>query len=161
MANIVQSVGEMVGAGVKGLMDMAEGYISPDETGHTPHPLTSPPPAHDAASEDGSTRPIDSVSEVSAHSVPTSAASCLSGHSLPPTDNLVETTDVASGWIHIPAAYLDEGGNGSGRVIKSFGLRNLVGSEVRVEVGSDMRDQVTFWIGDDEREQSRVNQLYA
>lgn len=141
-----------MGAGVKGLMDIAEGYISPDETGHTRHPLTSPPPAQDTASEDGSTRPIDSVSNISAHSVPTSTASSLSGHTLPPTDNLVETTDLAAGWIHIPAAYLDEGGNGSGRVVKSFGLRNLVESEVRVEVGSDMRDQVTFWIGDDERE---------
>lgn len=152
MTNLVQSVGTIVNAGVKGLIDLAEGYLHDEETTSDPQiPMdpssTGPTPA----------RAIETSSNTSNHSLPASAASSLStqshissvASSIPPTDNLVETIDVPSGWIHIPAAYLDE--SGGQRTVKSFGLRNLSREkEVQVEVGSDMREQVSFWLNDDE-----------
>lgn len=157
MTNLVHSVGTMVNAGVKGLMDLAEGYIYDETTTDPQVPIPSPPiPSPTTA------RAIDSHSNASNHSVPGSTASSLSTSShissagssiIPPTDNLVATTDVSSGWIHIPAAYLDE--TGGQRTVKSFGLRNLLGDkEVQVEVGSDMREQVSFWLNDDDIRES-------
>lgn len=154
MSNIVQSVqnmGEMVGNGMKNLIDLAEGYIYEDGSGaNEPRSASQPEDIErdiTRQSDSGSPAPLDSISNHSAAASSVSASS-FSTRSLPPTDELIQTMDVASGWIHIPAAYLDDGGGG--RVFKSFGLRNLVNSEVAVEVGSDMRDQVSFWIGEDE-----------
>ena len=156
MSNLVQSVqnmGEMVGNGMKNLMDLAEGYIYEDESTSSGRPDLSHGGHAESdiarQSDSASPTPIDSISNHSAANSSASASS-FSARSVPQSDELIQTLDVASGWIHIPAAYLDDGGGNGGRVVKSFGLRNLVDTEVAVEVGSDMRDQVTFWLGEDE-----------
>ena len=156
MSNIVQSVqhmGEMMGNGMKNLMDIAEGYIYEDDPDST-DPATSSQPEGTGSdinrnSDSGSPEPIDSISNHSA-TASSASASSFSGHGAATSSELIQTTDITSGWIHIPAAYLDDGGGNGGRVVKSFGLRNLVDHEVVVEVGSDMRDQVSFWVGEDE-----------
>ncbi len=66
-----------------------------------------------------------------------------------PTQTLITTTDVPSGWIHLQSTYLDE--SGSQRKTKWFGITNLVDQLVEVEVGSDLGNQLCFWVGEDER----------
>ncbi|OWZ69712.1 hypothetical protein AYX14_04886 [Cryptococcus neoformans] len=128
MPNISESI-ESVLEGVKGLANMAEGYLAP-------------------ASDNGeaSVPPPDPQSQL-LH-IPSSHRNATSKFALPQQSQLVQTIDVPSGWIHLQAAYLD--GDGGQRQVRPFGLRNLTEEEVEVEVESDLK-QLLFWASDDEK----------
>lgn len=128
MPNISESI-ESVLEGVKGLANMAEGYLAPaSDNGEA----SVPPPGPQS-------QPLH---------IPSSHRNATSKFALPQQSQLVQTIDVPSGWIHLQAAYLD--GDGGQRQVRPFGLRNLTEEEVEVEVESDLK-QLLFWASDDEK----------
>lgn len=165
-------------AGVKGLMGLAEGYMSGDEepaatssasasasssadlAEHTGLDLPTFPGAlvnregTDSSPESHAALPVTITPRAS--NAGTSAGAGTSTHSsssskpsLPPQASLVQTFDVPSGWIHLQSTYLDKAGGQ--RKIRSFGLRNLVHRAVDVEVESDLSGMLLLWLGDDDR----------
>ncbi|ORY35348.1 hypothetical protein BCR39DRAFT_2214 [Naematelia encephala] len=148
MSNIIQSVGGYVEAGVKGIIDIAEGYIHQHEDGQSPGstsidegslPRSLPVPIastghHNTTSSNASSSSVTS--------------SIVSKPSLPRQKPLVEAIDVPSGWIHLQSTYLDV--SGGHRKIRSFGLRNVVEHDVQVEVESDLGNQLVFWVAEDD-----------
>ncbi|WRT68197.1 uncharacterized protein IL334_005172 [Kwoniella shivajii] len=150
MTNIVQSLENMVEAGVKGIMGLAEGVLSPTLNN------VELPDVHGDASTDPSgnvpppqpSRPIAIPSPAPATTNAIVQTSGVSKISLPKQDSLIQTLDVPSGWIHLQSTYLD-GDIGQKRV-RSFGIKNLAQSEVQVEVESDLSGQLVFWLGEDE-----------
>lgn len=151
MAGILNGVGGLVGAGVKGLLDMAEGYMHLNEEEKEGENAGTPRQAKARIAE-GKASPVDIASTTtgsSPASSSTSAASSAFSHISITQTKLVELVDVPSGWIHLQSTYLD--GTGSERKVRSFGLRNLGQEAIQVEVGSDMGSQIVFWKGDDEK----------
>jgi hypothetical protein len=159
MASLVSSVGNMVEAGVKGLMGLAETYYSSeDEDGLTPRSddngneymdgdgktIVEPVPIrpHEHESSNTSNNTTYSTSNTSS----TTSSSIVSKPMI--QGALVQILDVPSGWIHLQSTYLD--GSGA-RKIRSFGLKNLSEREVEVIVQSDLDHQILFWTADDER----------
>ncbi|WVF72612.1 hypothetical protein IAT40_007430 [Kwoniella sp. CBS 6097] len=167
MSNLVQSIECMVEAGVKGIMGIAEGYLSPGSSnGELPtvdgeerhlHEIganeeangvggTVPPPQQSKPVLIPSP-PRPSVSQVSqAHTTGTSKLA------LPKQDSLLQLLDVPSGWIHLQSTYLD--GDVGQKKVRSFGLKNIVSSEVEVEIESDLGGQLVFWLGEEEKSTS-------
>lgn len=146
MTGIVDSVNSIVGAGVKSLCELAEGYMKegPDrgemtEDGHVRAQ------SHDEATEQSTTLSTLSTSS-------STAASSASGFFSSETNDSLIQADVASGWIHVQAAYLDD--KGGQRTTRSFGVRNISDNEVQVEVQSDLGNQLLFWSDDDEKGES-------
>lgn len=138
MPNISESI-ESVVEGVKGLVNMAEGYLAPasdeGEEASVPPPRPQSQPLH----------------------IPSTHRNTTSKFSLPQQSQLVQTIDVPSGWIHLQAAYLD--GDGGQRQVRPFGLRNLTEEEVEVEVESDLK-LLLFWASDDDKSEfSRLLKL--
>ncbi|WWD18889.1 hypothetical protein CI109_103344 [Kwoniella shandongensis] len=163
MSNLVQSIEGMVGAGVKGLVSMAEGYLSPgsDEQQQTETAVSNgnaeEATAGDGKAEETSTIPLPSQPLTinpsnSISSTPaTTSQQPITKLALPKQDQLIQTLDVPSGWIHLQSTYLDGNGESGQRKVRSFSLKNLVQKEVEVEVESDLNGQLVFWVGDDDR----------
>ncbi|WVQ85709.1 hypothetical protein IAT38_007875 [Cryptococcus sp. DSM 104549] len=178
MSNLVQSIECMVGAGVKGLVGLAEGYLSPnagsdgesaDSAGSAEGASASAEgvvtgrdgvaPGATATAGGGKNERRESVPHPEPLSIPTTSSPTSRTHpqththisklALPKQDQLIQTVDVPSGWIHLQATYLD--GDGGQRKVRSFGLRNLTAGAVEVEVESDLAGQLVFWVGDDDR----------
>ncbi|TYJ53645.1 hypothetical protein B9479_005733 [Cryptococcus floricola] len=149
MSNIIENV---VG-GVRELVTLAEGYLSPPDADESASegsvPSRRPSPAQPLSIPTAPT-----VSSAAATSSTTTQLS-TSKFSLPRHASLIQTFDVPSGWIHLPATYLfDDGGGDVGqRQVRSFGLRNVGGEgrDVEVEVESDLKGQLVFWVGEDEK----------
>jgi hypothetical protein len=135
MAGLLSDVGNFVEAGMKGLMDLAEGYISPHS---------------DAEIEGGSDLSISPPVRPEARPIPIPQSTISSPMVLDrPQGALLQTTDVPSGWIHLQSTYLD--GCGGQRKVRSFGLKNLINEFVNVELGSDLGGQLVFWQADDDK----------
>lgn len=151
MAGILQGVGGLVGAGVKGLLDMAEEYMYHiEENGEgeaRPHTRADDKQADDSAKPVTIATSTPNTSSPSSSSA-ASATSAFSHLSIAQT-KLVELVDVPSGWIHLQSTYLN--GAGGERKVRSFGLRNVEDYPVQVDIGSDMGEQIVFWKGDDEK----------
>ncbi|WVQ71317.1 hypothetical protein IAR50_000845 [Cryptococcus sp. DSM 104548] len=147
MSNIIENV---VG-GVRELVTLAEGYLSPPEVEESPSessiPSRRPSPAQPLS--------VPTASTVSSAATTASTQLSTSKFSLPQHAPLIQTIDVPSGWIHLPATYIfgDGGGDAGQRQVRSFGLRNVAGEgrEVEVEVESDLKGQLVFWTGEDEK----------
>lgn len=137
---------------MKGLRDLADGYIYSEEED------ASDREENGVQVEDETAQSIDTHSRPSPAilSTPSSSSNTSSVISRSSTqqDPLVQAVDVPSGWIHLQSTYLD--GTGGQRKVRSFGLRNLVEKEVKVEVGSDLGGQLVFWIGDDDRREWNI-----
>ncbi|ORX38698.1 hypothetical protein BD324DRAFT_599646 [Kockovaella imperatae] len=135
MTNLVQSVGTIVEAGVKGLMGLADGYIHPE-----------------GESSGGETSGDGALSSSAPSSDISSGASTTSSHdAFANLETLIRAVGVPSGWIHLPSTYLDENDTVGHRTVRSFGIRNVIDSEVNVEVSSDLGQGLTFWLADDEK----------
>ena len=179
MANLAASVGGMLGAGVRGIMDMADGLmhigdtnaqevladgdeaIRPSPTGIPLDPDTDnpsvPTPLPVRPSQPRRTPSQPHSDTASTLSIPNSTTSNASNMSTSISNlslrqsALIQTIDVPSGWIHLQNTYIDVAGSDRDRTVRSFGVRNLGEDEVEVEVGSDLGEQVVFWRGDDEK----------
>ena len=150
-------------AGVKGLMGLAEGYMSGDDEAAVTSATSTSSASAGGTGHAGPTKPTEPTQPIfpgalvnsddsdSHHALPvtitprasnagaagtSSHSSSSSKPSLPPQASLVQTFDVPSGWIHLQSTYLDKAGGQ--RKIRSFGLRNLVHRAVDVEVDSDL-----------------------
>lgn len=161
MSSLVSSVGNMVEAGVKGLIGLAETYYtSEDEDG-----IPSNGDMIREGDRDGEGKKVEPVSirlpererererehersNTSNTSYSTSSSTTSSIVSKPIMQGaLVQILDVPSGWIHLQSTYLDGAGT---RKVRSFGLKNLSELEVDVVVGSDLGNQILFWTADEE-----------
>ncbi|WVN85502.1 uncharacterized protein L203_100648 [Cryptococcus depauperatus CBS 7841] len=76
---------------------------------------------------------------------------------IPIQASLIQTVDVSSGWIHLPPTYLDAessfsayGAVEGSRKVRSFGVKNVSGEKLEVEVESDLSGQLVFWVGDED-----------
>jgi hypothetical protein len=162
MSSLVHSVGNMVEAGVKGLIGIAETYYTSEEE-------DAPVNGRDVNGSDGKHVSEDGGEEKKVEPVPirhdrsntttsnsnttysTSNSSTTSSSIVSKPINqgaLVQILDVPSGWIHLQSTYLDGAGT---RKVRSFGLKNLADIEVGVIVSSDLGGQILFWTADDER----------
>lgn len=164
MSSLVSSVGNMVEAGVKGLIGLADSYYNSEEedmddqasrqSGDDAVSVAQPravPIQH--TSHDQSSLSAASASATTNYSTSssTTASSSIVSKPIVPQGSLVQILDVPSGWIHLQSTYLDGAG---ARKVRSFGLKNLSDTEVDVTVGSDLDDQILFWAADDERGES-------
>jgi hypothetical protein len=161
MSSLVHSVGNMVEAGVKGLIGLAETYYTSEDEdgsdngkdGHV---------GERAGSEGGEKKPVEPVpirhdrsntissNTNTAYSTSNSSTTSSSIVSKPMNQGaLVQILDVPSGWIHLQSTYLDGAGT---RKVRSFGLKNLADVDVEVVVESDLGNQILFWTADEERE---------
>lgn len=173
MAGIVHSVGGLVEAGVKGLIDLAEGYIHPDSAGDHVRRNSAEGKEEDEENTDefaiaeplalqssisGRARPIpigrpenrteQTSGPPSSASTTLSSATSASRTSSPSV--LIQAVDVPSGWIHLPSTYVD-GTQETHRRVRSFGVKNVSDGEVSLVVDSDLGKQLTFWVGDTRR----------
>jgi hypothetical protein len=166
----------MLGAGVRGIMDMADGLMHIGEA--DPLELLQDDKSGQPGSEHGdlvgqggkeekeeeatpvTARPqprrmhshSDTAIQSSSLSIPSTNASAMStsiSNLSLRQSALIQTMDVPSGWIHLQNTYIDVAG--SDRTVRSFGVRNLVDEVVEVEVASDLGEQVVFWRGEDEK----------
>ncbi|WVQ99833.1 hypothetical protein IAU59_006976 [Kwoniella sp. CBS 9459] len=169
MSHLVQSIECMVEAGVKGIMGIAEGYLSPgssdgelpaihgeegreperkeDESSHGEKDETNGrfiPPTQPSKPVLIPSPPRSSTTQASQSNV--IGASKLA---LPKQDTLLQLLDVPSGWIHLQSTYLD--GDVGQKKVRSFGLKNVVGCEVEAEIESDLGGQLVFWLGEEEK----------
>ena len=152
MSQLVASVGNIVEAGVKGLLGLADGYIHA-ESGSDESDEESLPPVSPMRNSNGddSTKPTPSAPS----SVDSSGPSSTSSHdAFAPPDTLVRPIGVPSGWIHLPSTYLDEGDKSGQRTVRSFSVQNVVDADVNVEIASDLGSQLAFWVPDDEKRES-------
>lgn len=150
MSNIVQSLEQAVGASVKGIIGMAEEYLSSGSGESAGASAAEAPSSSDSPSPEP--RPIaigsaPGAMSASSSSDTSSRAPGLLASRLATKDPLIQVTDVPSGWIHLQSTYLDSAA-GRNR-IRSFGLRNVSSSTVDIEVASDLEDQLVFWSSDD------------
>ncbi|KAK4689736.1 hypothetical protein P7C73_g398, partial [Tremellales sp. Uapishka_1] len=149
MAGILSGLECMVGAGVKGLLDIADGLYRPEgeknEHGENGSEATIPPPKPSQPLAIDAPHPPTSSSSTSP-----SQSSTASKPAATRQDLLIKTVDVPSGWIHLQSTYLD-GAIGGSKKIRSFGLKNLVDGPVEVAIASDLGENVVFWTGDDEK----------
>lgn len=158
----------MVETGVKGLIGLAENYYNSEDegeegtprrplnngeqkeekaqTGVQPVPIQSP--SRDRDQDQGHERHSTSAATAYSTSPSTTASSSIVSKPIVPQGSLVQILDVPSGWIHLQSTYLDGAGV---RRVRSFGLKNLADTEVEVTVGSDLDNQILFWISDDEK----------
>jgi hypothetical protein len=162
MPSLVSSVGNMVEAGVKGLIGLAETYYTSEEEsdggGEARRGSTATEtPTRDGQSNQARPVPISSGQRERTHTGNTAYSSSTSSSatsssivSKPVTaqGSLIQILDVPSGWIHLQSTYLDGAG---ARKVRSFGLKNLADKEVEVTVRSDLDNQILFWAADDER----------
>jgi hypothetical protein len=158
MSSLVSSVGNMVEAGVKGLIGLAETYYtSDDEDGVSIHENREG--NGDVGGEEKTVEPVSirlpehpherSTTSNTSYSTSSSTTSSISIVSKPITQGaLVQILDVPSGWIHLQSTYLDGAGT---RKVRSFGLKNLSDQEIDVVVQSDLGNQILFWMADDDR----------
>jgi hypothetical protein len=143
MSGFVSSFENIVGAGVKGLLDMAEGYMRPEGI--------TEPREEENRGDIIPAQPLDIQRTTYSHpSSVTSGSTTSSKISIPRRENIIQTVDVSSGWIHLQAAYL-ESGMGGQKKVRTFGLRNLVDVPIEVEIESDLGEQLGFWIGEDDK----------
>ena len=147
MSNIVQSVGSMVEAGVKGLMGFADGYINPELDSDSDEEAAEETRHEEETSAEAPHQPT-APSVISSGA---SSASTSSHDAFAQPETLVRAIGVPSGWIHLPSTYLDENDAGGQRTVRSFGLQNAAEVDVAVEIGSDLGGGLTFWLGDDEK----------
>lgn len=139
-------------AGVKGLMDLAEGYIAPHPAPSAEGQLHTDQAGDGALDQRPDVRPIpiQATENPSPMTTSTPSSSATSSQlSVRGQEAIIQTTDVPSGWIHLQSTYLD--GSGGQRKVRSFGLKNLVDEVVNVEVGSDLGGQLVFWQGEDDK----------
>ena len=165
MESIVNSVGSIVEAGVKGWKGLADGYMNGNgENGQSTQsgqPNGAVNPKANGGEDDKADHvhnPIDIRSTSTTTPDPTSqSVSSTSSNALSSTENIIRAVGVPSGWIHIQATYLEDGiGNGK-ETIRSFSLVNLVDTDVTVEVGSDLGEQLVFWLKEeDTREYQQI-----
>ncbi|EIW67390.1 hypothetical protein TREMEDRAFT_64643 [Tremella mesenterica DSM 1558] len=148
MPGLVSSVGGLVGAGVKGLMDLAEEYISARDINLDPSHLSSLTETKSFAV------PIPHVTS-STSSTTSSANSSVISRSTFSSASLIQVTDIPSGWIHLQSTYLDD--TGSQKKVRCFGLRSCTDRDVEVEISSDLNGQVLFWLGEDEQVSSSAS----
>jgi hypothetical protein len=161
MSSLVSSVGNMVEAGVKGLIGLAETYYnSEDEDGVPTHENGEGNGDGDVDREGKKVEPVSirlpehqhpherSTTSNTSYSTSSSTTSSISIVSKPITQGaLVQILDVPSGWIHLQSTYLDGAGT---RKVRSFGLKNLSDQGIDVVVQSDLGNQILFWMADDE-----------
>lgn len=153
MSNFVHSIENAVGAGVKGIMGIAEGYMSSGSGASSG--ADSADGASPTSASSSEPRPISQPSAAPPMPMvgggPTGAAVGRPPHSLASRlankDPIVQVTDVPSGWFHLQSTYLDSAGGQCH--VRSFGVRNVSASAVDVEVASDLEDQVVFWTTDE------------
>lgn len=174
MSHIVQSLEHAVEAGVKGIIDIAEGYLGAGGRCGSPTTPSDAPPASNVPNGNGDTAPqhltVSGIPDDTSSPIPISLSSDPAVQTSSPTSptissvnapasslaarlalvqhSLVQLTDVQSGWIHLQSTYLDSAGGQ--RRVRSFGLRNVSSNVVDVEVGSDLGTQVVFWVGGDD-----------
>lgn len=172
MSSLVSSVGNMVEAGVKGLIGLAETYYNSedegvdDETSERSGPATgrlstpsvgagSAPPirpvpinTHERSDTATTLTGPGSNTASSTSTSPSIASSSIVSKPIVSQGSLVQLLDVPSGWIHLQSTYLDGAG---ARKVRSFGLRNLADADVDVSVASDLDGQILFWAIEDEK----------
>nr|XP_019011276.1 uncharacterized protein I206_03373 [Kwoniella pini CBS 10737]OCF50057.1 hypothetical protein I206_03373 [Kwoniella pini CBS 10737] len=157
MSQLVQSIEGMVEAGMKGLMGLAEGVLSP--TSSSQDELSGQEDGQAASVEvnEGNVPPPQPSKPLTIPQ-PTSSTpvvlTAMSGSklNLPKQEQLIQIMDVPSGWIHLQSTYLD--GDVGHKKVRSFGLRNIAESEVEVEIESDLTTQLIFWLGEEENSTS-------
>jgi len=142
MASLVSSVGSYVEAGVRGLRELAEGYMAePDGDGDVLGEKEDTKEQGRSATPPPTTQHLCSTSSESAELSSSSNSSLRS--TKPSQKELVKAVGVTSGWIHLQSTYLDS--DSGERTIRSFGLQNMVDDEVIVDVQSDLEDELVFW----------------
>ncbi|BEI95540.1 hypothetical protein CcaverHIS631_0104890 [Cutaneotrichosporon cavernicola] len=162
MSHLVQSLEHAVEAGVMGIIGIAEGYRS--VTSRTCPQSQSQSQSQSGIAADGKPAPqpepiaIGSMLPPPVPSPGSNVSHNSSSLARPPLplasrlalaqDTLVQVTDISSGWIHLQSTYLDAAGGQ--RKVRSFGVRNVSQGVVDVEVGSDLDNQVVFWVADEE-----------
>lgn len=165
MSQLVQSLEHAVEAGVKGIIGLAEGYMSAASGTCSSSAEPSKCSTEDKQAT-GQPEPIPISTSMLPPPPPTSGSSSNSSPSARPPqslasrlalgqDSLVQVTDIPSGWIHLQSTYLDSAGGQ--RKVRSFGLRNVSQGTVDVEVASNLDNQVVFWFpeeGDPDSEQT-------
>ncbi|WVR07348.1 hypothetical protein IAU60_004389 [Kwoniella sp. DSM 27419] len=161
MSHLVQSLECMVGAGVKGIMGFAEGYLGPGSSdgGKAQEDASSKDDKSDGPSNGVSTAhanaqplaiPTNGLNSTSSPaSPPANAPAQPSKLTLPKQEQLLQVVDVPSGWIHLQSTYLD--GDVGQKKVRSFNLKNLVDTEVEIEVESDLGGQLVFWLVEDDK----------
>ncbi|OCF40504.1 hypothetical protein I317_05674 [Kwoniella heveanensis CBS 569] len=167
MSNLVQSIECMVEAGVKGIMGIAEGYLSPGSSNGDLPVIDGEGAREDEARADSQlekvkanggnvplphgSKPVLIPSPPRSSVLQASQASIIgtSKLALPKQDSILQLLDVPSGWIHLQSTYLD--GDVGQKKVRSFGLKNVVNSEVEVEIESDLGGQLVFWLGEEEK----------
>ena len=161
MSSLVHSVGNMVEAGVKGLIGLAETYYSSEDEDAPQHGNGNGDDRRHASENEGEGKKVEPVqirhdrsntttsNNNTTYSTSNSSTTSSSIVSKPINQGaLVQILDVPSGWIHLQSTYLDGAGT---RKVRSFGLKNLADIEVGVIVSSDLGGQILFWTADDER----------
>lgn len=156
----------MVEAGVKGLIGLAENYYNSEDEGEDGASFHSNEAQEARQRSSTEVRPLPIQSQESGRerssttttafysastSPSTTASSSIVSKPIVPQGSLVQILDVPSGWIHLQSTYLDGAG---ARKVRSFGLRNLADTEVDVTVGSDLDNQILFWVSDEEKGES-------
>ena len=155
-------MGNMVEAGVKGLIGLAETYYTSDDEDGSLNGRNANGGKDGDGQTDGEEQEVKPVAirhdrsntttsnSNTAYSTSNSSTNSSSIVSKPINQGaLVQILDVPSGWIHLQSTYLDGAGT---RKVRSFGLKNLADTEVGVVVQSDLGNQILFWTAEDERE---------
>jgi len=157
MSSLVSSVGNMVEAGVKGLIGFAETYYTSEEEGEERQSAegrgtrdedenhAKPVPISSGDMERSQTD--TTVYSASASTSSSATSSSIVSKPVMAQGSLVQILDVPSGWIHLQSTYLDGAG---ARKVRSFGLKNLANKDVEVTIGSDLDNQILFWVAEDE-----------
>lgn len=166
MSSLVHSVGNMVEAGVKGLIGLAETYYTSEDedasqNGNEKSNSNGNGHNGDRSSDDEEEKQVEPVpirhdcsNTISSNTAYSTSSSTTSSSIVSKPINqgaLVQILDVPSGWIHLQSTYLDGAGT---RKVRSFGLKNLADKEVGVVVDSDLGNQILFWTADDDGKSS-------
>lgn len=164
MSSLVNSVGNMVEAGVKGLIGLAENYYNSEDESGDDGPSNGSASGDNTTTPSGTARPLPIKSSERASSASTNdtaltsystssstTSSSIVSKPIVTQGSLVQILDVPSGWIHLQSTYLDGAG---ARKVRSFGLKNLSDTNVEVTVGSDLGNQILFWANEDEKGES-------
>ena len=164
MSSLVNSVGNMVEAGVKGLIGLAETYYNSEDESGDDGPKNGTASGDNTTTPSSNARPLpikhherSSTNDTAATSYSTSSSTTSSSIVSKPIvtqGSLVQILDVPSGWIHLQSTYLDGAG---ARKVRSFGLKNLSDTDVEVTVGSDLGNQILFWANEDEKGTSTIH----
>ncbi|WWC90908.1 uncharacterized protein L201_005846 [Kwoniella dendrophila CBS 6074] len=145
MTNFVSNIESMVEAGVKGIRELAENVLSPtSKNGNVPLPQPPQPQPLSIPSTNSSL-----TNNITATPIQQGGQSKIN---LPKQDHLIQTLDVPSGWIHLQSTYLD--GDVGQKKVRSFGIKNLVDTDVEVEIDSDLGGQLVLWLGEEEKSTS-------